>query len=126
MQYFCHYEKWEDFQSGMYRLISEKDKDIMVINAITLLKNQIEFYQSMKEMISKWETAAKVNLTNNGINKRAWLGAAACCFKHNVPEYLTRIAWNLLNKEHQDSANETAEKIIREYNSIYAQTLFGN
>lgn len=127
-QYFCHYEKWEDYKAGMYRITHENDRDLLVINAIALLKNSTEFYQTMKAMIESWVIAAKVNLTNNQQNKRAWLGAAACCFRHNTPEYLTRIAWNLLNKEVQDSANQTAERIISEYSTktYDAQTLFSN
>lgn len=127
-QYFTSYTNWEDFQAGMYRITPERDKDKLVINAIGLLKNQNEFYHSMREMIDLWKVAARVNLTNNQQNKRAWLGAAACCFKYNVPEYLTRVAWNLLNKEDQDQANRTAEKIIQEFNqqhtTTYAKTLF--
>lgn len=125
-QFFAHYEAWEDFQNGMYRLNYELNRDRFVIDAIWLLKNQAEFYSAMNELIDKWPVAAKVNLTNNQQNKRAWLGAAACCYKHNTPEYLTRLAWNLLNKEDQDNANITAEKIIFEYNSTHiknAQTV---
>lgn len=126
-QYFTHYENWEDFKAGMYRVTYELNKDVKVINAIGLLKNSMEFYETMKEMLKKWEIAARVNLTNNQQNKRAWLGAAACCFKHNTPEYLTRVAWNLLNKEHQDLANQAAERIILEYqNNQRAKTLFDN
>lgn len=115
-QFFIHYEKWEDFQSGMYRLNYELNRDQFVIDAIWLLKNQPEFYSAMNELIEKWPIASKVNLTNNSQNKRAWLGAAACCYKHNTPEYLTRVAWNLLNKEDQDKANISAEKIISGFN----------
>ena len=127
-QYFTHYENWEDYRQGMYRLTDEKDKDILVFKAVNLLKNQELFYDTMKELVLNWDIATKVNLTNNQQNKRAWLGAAACSYKYNVPEYLTRIAWNLLNKEDQIKANQTAEKIISEYynRKDYAKTLFEN
>lgn len=34
---------------------------------------------------------------------------------HNTPEYLTRIAWGLLNKDVQQKANNIADKIIIEF-----------
>jgi hypothetical protein len=122
-QIYEHYEKWEDFNAGMYSLNDVIDKDKKVISAINLLSNQIEFYDAMKKLLNMWKVSVDVNLTNKQQNRRAWLGAAACMFIHNTPEYLTRIAWNLLNKDVQDNANKLADKIILEYersnNGIY-------
>ena len=50
MQVFHHYEKWEDFQSGMYRLNVDTGKDLLVIKAIELLKT-IEFNLAFKTII---------------------------------------------------------------------------
>jgi hypothetical protein len=127
-QFFTHYKNWEDFQNGMYRMGLERDRDKLVFNAVGLLKAENDFYATLVEMLNDWKIAAKVNMTNNQQNKRAWLGAAACCYKFSTPEYLTRIAWNLLNREDQDKANAIAERVISEYlnksNESHAQTLF--
>jgi hypothetical protein len=114
-QIYEHYEKWEDYKSGMYNLNDVIDKDKKVIGAINLLSNQIEFYDSMKKLLNLWKVSVDVNLSNKNQNRKAWLGAAACMFVHNTPEYLTRIAWNLLNKDVQEKANNVADKIILEY-----------
>lgn len=114
-QVFTHYEKWEDFQAGMYSLLDIPDKDKKVIGAINLLSNENDFYEASKQVLENWKVATEVNFTNKQQNRRAWLGAAACMFIHNTPEYLTRIAWNLLNKDIQDRANLIAEKVINEY-----------
>ena len=125
-QVFTHYEKWEDFQAGMYSLLDLVDKDKKVIGAINLLSNENDFYIASKQVLENWKIATEVNFTNKQQNRRAWLGAAACMYVHNTPEYLTRIAWNLLNKDIQDRANLIAEKVINEYinkkNNV--QTLF--
>ncbi|NBW35029.1 MAG: hypothetical protein EBR30_08420 [Cytophagia bacterium] len=125
-QVFTHYEKWEDFQAGMYSLLDIVDKDKKVIGAINLLSNENDFYIASKQVLENWKIATEVNFTNKQQNRRAWLGAAACMYVHNTPEYLTRIAWNLLNKDIQDRANLIAEKVINEYinkkNNV--QTLF--
>lgn len=125
-QYYAKYTEWEDYKQGMFSVTDILDKDKKVINAINLLSDQIEFYNTCRELVINWQVAANVNLSNKGQNRRAWLGAAACMYRHKTPEYLTRIAWNLLNKDTQEKANLVADKIILEYeNKIpHVQTLF--
>lgn len=127
-QFFSHYENWEDYKNGMYEINNIKDKHKKVIGAISVLTDPNYFYSILNNVVCEWSVATKVNLTNISQNRRAWLGAAACCYEHKTPEHLTRIAWNLINKEDQDKANEIAEKIITEYeqknSNQHAQTLF--
>lgn len=125
-QVFSHYENWEDYKSGMFSVSDIADKDIKVIGAINLLSSPAEFYSVCSRLVKEWSIASGVNLTNKTQNRRAWLGAAACMFKHNTPEYLTRVAWNLLNRNVQDRANEIADKVIFEFenNISNAKTLF--
>lgn len=127
-QFYAPYFEWEDYKAGMYNLVNVIDKDIKVMNAISLLSNKQEFFQVSSQMVKDWEIAAKVNLTNHNQNRRAWIGAASCMYKHNVPEFLTRVAWNLLNKEDQDRANDAAEDVIKIFenklNYHNVQTLF--
>lgn len=126
-QVYAHFKEWEDFKSGMFQMNNVSDKDIKLIAAINLLKNQKEFYDSCKSLLEKWPVASAVNMTNISQNRRAWLGAAACCFSCNAPEFITRIAWSVLNKEDQDKANAVADKIINEFeNENYGKTLFDN
>jgi hypothetical protein len=114
-QIFHHYQKWEDFIAGMYSLDDVIDKDKKVISAIELFNNSQEFYSTLILVLENWQISSELNLTNKTQNRRAWLGAAACMYKHNCPEYLTRVAWGLLNKNVQNSANLIAEKVIKEY-----------
>ena len=114
-QIYIEYQKWEDYLSGMYNMNDTIDKDKKVINAINLLSNPNQFYNVCNALVNDWKNATDVNLSNKNQNRKAWLGAAACMYKHKVPEYLTRIAWSLLNKQVQDVANRIAEKIIQEY-----------
>ena len=126
-QIFAHYEKWEDYKAGMFSTNDIKDKDKKINDAINLLSSEIDFYDALKKMCDCWKVATDVNLTNKQQNRRAWLGAAACMFIHNTPEYLTRIAWCLLDKQTKNRANLIAEKIIKEYENDKSniKTLFG-
>jgi hypothetical protein len=114
-QIYIKYTLWEDFIAGMYNSNDVLDKDKKVIDSINLLSNPNDFYEICQNILDQWKNASDVNLSNKNQNRKAWLGAAACMYKCNAPEYLTRIAWSLLNKQTQDKANKIAEKIILEY-----------
>jgi hypothetical protein len=114
-QIFEPYEKWEDYKSGMYNSSGIIDKDKKVIESINLLSSPTDFYESCKKVMQEWKVSTDVNLSNKSINRRAWLGAAACMISNSCPEYLTRVAWSLLNEDVQQKANNIADKIIQEY-----------
>lgn len=114
-QIFKHYEEWEDFKAGMFSLNEVSNKDEKLQDAINLLSNSSSFYLTLRDVCMIWRVATDVNLTNKRQNRRAWLGAAACMFKYNVPEYITREAWGMLDEKVQILANSVADKIIFEY-----------
>ena len=80
-----------------------------------MLRNNKLFYDTCVELLKNWRIASDVNMTNCDINRRAWLGAAACCYKFKVPEIATRIAWNNLTDQEQEAANKIAQNIINDY-----------
>jgi hypothetical protein len=116
-QQYAHYLKWEDYQNGMWRMDIE-NTELFVQKAMKLLSSPKEFYNIATETVQAWRVSALINLTDNSCNKRAWLGQASCCYKHKVPEHLTRIAWNLLSKKQQDIANDIATRVISEWERI--------
>lgn len=109
------YDLWEDHKNGMYNDNDILDKDVMVSKSIELLKSPEKFYFVMQNILKDWKFAVENNLSNRSQNRRAWLGAAACLYNHKCPEYLTRIAWSLLNNDVKKMANNIADKIILEY-----------
>lgn len=125
-QYFDKYTNWEDFKNGMFDVSNIIDKHTKVIGAIDILTNPEKFSDILNKLVHDWPVSSKINLSNSQQNRRAWLGAAACSYEYKTPEYLTRIAWSLINKEHQDEANAVAESVILEYEKKmnHVQTLF--
>lgn len=116
MQRVYHqYHLWEDYKNGMYKDANIIDKDIHVFKSINLLKDTQMFYDVCVKLIIEWPYSSEENLTNLSKNRRAWLGAAACSFNHKCPEYLTRVAWSLLNELDKQKANIVADKVIKEY-----------
>jgi hypothetical protein len=113
-QFFTHYSLWEDYQNGMY--CGTVDNDYKKIHkAKWLLSTPLEFEKTMLDLFENWPISTKVNLTNLGVNRRAWIGQASCCYRFSVPEILTRIAWNELNEQQQQAANKVAEHGILLY-----------
>lgn len=113
-QFFTHFEKWEDYQSGMYSLYSN-NTDTLINKSFNLLNNAVYLKKAMVEVIKQWPIATAVNLTNNNANKRAWLGQAACCYAVKSPDYITKIAWNKLNLSAQNKANKAANDVINDW-----------
>ena len=92
-QFFAHYSKWEDYKSGMFNVYFNGDYNKQIELSANLLKQPSLFYDVCKQLINDWIIASKVNLSNCQQNRRAWLGAAACCYNLGSPEFITRLAW---------------------------------
>ena len=114
-QIFKVYTDWEDYKNGMYSLTNPIDAEFKIKKSEELLKDPNKFYEVCLLILNNWKVSSDVNLTNKHQNRRAWLGAAACCYNHNCNETLTRVAWSKLTKNEQDIANRIADKIINKY-----------
>jgi len=107
----CHnYKKWEDYKNGMYHT---KTRNQTIKKSMRLLSSANNFDATLRIVIKKWKFSTEHNLTDPTINKRAWLGRAACCFKYGACIDETRIAWHKLESHIQDEANHVAENIIK-------------
>jgi len=112
-QYYSHYKKWEDYQNGLYSDFLDSEKGVS--DAFYLLTNPDVFASVCDDLLLQWSVSTLVNMTNPNINKRAWIGQAACCFKYGVPEHLTRLAWSQMTTEQRFSANCVAESKIKQW-----------
>jgi len=115
-QKFHHFSMWEDFRNGLYNSSCER-YDEKVHLSIDLLSDQEEFYIVAVDMFKAWSYSAEQNLTDNSINKKAWIGQASCCFNHKAPDYATIEAWWKLSDETRVKANETALKALKKWQS---------
>lgn len=111
---FEKYTEWEDYKNGMYEMYNKNDEDL-IRKSVYLLTNSILFLETCKYVIKDWKVTTSVHLTNNTINKKAWIGQAACNYLYKTPELLTRVAWGKLSRLQQDNANNIAQKVINSY-----------
>jgi len=119
-QVFEHYRKWEDWINGMYRTPQDDDEEAKyAAHARELLSDEAALGSAMLATVSAWPIAAAVNLSNFGINRRAWLGQSACCFVFGCPESCTRLAWNTLDTDTKYAANAAATRVIKQWERDY-------
>lgn len=111
---FHHYSKWEDFHAGMYD--EEKaGRQERVQHAARILGNPQLCRQAMEKVVAEWGIATEYNLSNAGINRKAWLGQAACSCFAGIHEDETREAWGIMTDAERVSANKIAAEIIKEW-----------
>ena len=111
---YHHYEQWEDYKNGMYAECKEGRAE-RVIKAAEILGTPQICTKAMEKVISEWQISTEYNLSNIGINRKAWLGQAACSCYANIHEDETREAWGLMTEEQRVEANRIAQKLINKW-----------
>jgi hypothetical protein len=111
-QHFYNYKDWECFQNNMYTI---RNNETHINHCKLLLSNQELFYTACLLVIKKYKISCLHHLTNNSINKKAYMGAAACNLMNDSSEIEVREAWSLLNEKEKTIANIIATKVINEY-----------
>lgn len=118
---YYHYAKWEEYQQGMWRIVTEPDKrNYYLIKAAELMKNPADFKAAMLKAVEGWPISCERNFTAPAINHQAFIGHAGCCIATGSPEEITRAAWHTLNQEEQDRANQAADEVIAEWSRRYS------
>ena len=114
-RHYINYLEWEDFRAGMWGKLQKSEEPEMIERSIEFTGNHLIYGQAMMEVIWAWPRTMLHNLTNSSLNKRAFLGHCACCFKIKCPEYLTRQAWWELSQRQRDLADDIADKTINHW-----------
>jgi hypothetical protein len=122
-QKYYNYEEWEEYKYGMWRKLPKHEEGKYLKKAIDFTKDHNLYGNAMLKVIKEWPISCLQNLTNNDINKKAWIGHAACCLAFNCPEYIVREAWSHLSTKEQKLANERAEQAILQWTLNYYDSL---
>jgi hypothetical protein len=109
------YWELEEYLLGMYDKVSPNLEEYLIAKSVDLLTDPKVFFENGLQVLDIFKKSSKFHLSNQSINRNAWIGQSSCFFKNNVPEYLTRKAWVMLSFKDQSKANQVAQKIIRIY-----------
>lgn len=114
-QIYHPYWKWECHKAGMWRT---ETKDYYLYNidkAIKFTGDYVAYGEQMLIVVDRWKYSTENFLTNKSINRRAYIGHAACVNAFGWPEYLVRDAWGKLSDLQRNLANKQADIAIRQF-----------
>lgn len=93
-----------------------KEYEFTEIEKIIKFTGDHELYgDAMYNVSNTWIISCENFLSNKSINRRAYLGHAACCFSYGWPEYLVRRAWWNLSEKQRKLADNKAEIAIKQW-----------
>lgn len=118
-QIFHHYKDWEDYKSGVWRNVQKDEETELVTKCMDFTGKDDLYGLAMMRVINEWPVTCEHHLTNKGLNRKAWIGHAACQLQFRCPEYITRMAWNTLTEIQQKKANKVAEIAIKEWETNF-------
>ena len=105
------WEKWECYPAGMYEqrapgAMTAKQANVAYAE---FLRDTALFESSLERLIVEWPNSCEHYLSNEKMNRIAWLGQAAVCIHLGIPKTY-RGGFNLLSSEQQIAANGAALK----------------
>ncbi len=106
------YWLWEDFKNGFYDNISGEKKKELSLKVIELFNDSKLTKENMMRVINEWKYSCEHNLSNDSMNKIAYLGQAACCLYAGIPNSITMESWSLLSKERQKESDKIANEVL--------------
>lgn len=114
------YTEWEDYKNGMWRSVTSKERTRFLRKAIDFTGDAKLYGSFMQRVIIEWPVSCEHNLTDVGMNRKAWVGHAATCLAIGCPEDITRSAWGYLSAQQQDDANAEAQAAIDAWELAHA------
>ena len=112
-------DRWEEIPANMWG--EATNPRLALEDAIAFTSDHALYGDWMMKVIQSWPSSCENALTDNSLNKRAWVGHAAVAMALNIPEDITRKAWSYLTDEQQLLANKAAERAICEWSLHYAK-----
>jgi len=110
-QIYKEYWEWECYKNGMYADATDLD----IKKAFQFMKQIPLFSEAMRKAIKDWPNTMINHLSNESINKKAFVGQCACCYWIGVPESATKKAWWILTEGIREQANREANKHINNW-----------
>lgn len=113
------WDKWECYRAGFFEVHPPRGMtDDDCLNAYKVLLQDIaEFKRVMKLIITEWVNSCEHNLTNERMNRIAWMGQASLTYKYKIPARY-RGGYNLLTEDEKLAADQAALEMINEWLSI--------
>jgi hypothetical protein len=117
---YHHYLDWEENDYNMWG--SVVNKKAYLEKAIEFTGDHKKYGRFMIKVIENWKISCENALTDYSLNRKAWVGHAACALALGCPEDITREAWGKLTDEQQLLANKKASRAIQLWEVDYLKS----
>lgn len=119
---FHEWQDWECFPCGFYSDrppagMTPGDCEVAYRN---FLADIPRFSAALDRVMSEWKNSCEHYLTNEKMNRIAWLGQAAMCIDTGVPSRFCG-GYNLLSGDGQEAADRTALKYLNKWLSEHGR-----
>lgn len=107
------WEKWECYPAGLYETCAPNGlTEPGALQAYaTFLRDTPRFESALSRVITEWPRSCEHYLSNETMNRIAWLGQAAMCIDTSIPAKF-RGGFNALTEAEQQTANATALRAL--------------
>lgn len=110
------WDKWECYRAGFFE--DKPPKGLTDDECLTIYRDFLldipEFKRIMRLIIVEWPNSCEHNLTNDRMNRIAWMGQSSLTYKFKIPARY-RGGYHLLSKEDQELADLAALEVINEW-----------
>lgn len=112
--------EWEEMKFNMWGEVDNQKEALQ--KAIEFTSNHKQYGQYMMRVVNEWPISCENALTDENLNKRAWVGHSAVALALQIPEDITRKAWGYLTDEQRFLANKEATRAIQYWTISYTES----
>lgn len=107
------WDLWECYRAGFYESAppSNMTPEQALEAYATFLRDTSRFEGALDRVLEEWQYSCEHFLSNESLNRIAWLGQSSMCIATGVPARF-RAGFKLLTAEEQETANATAERTL--------------
>ena len=109
---FHRWDKWECYKSGFYKTIINIDNEEAKNKYALFLSDSKRFENALKRVLNEWFFSCEHFLSNESMNRIAWLGQASVCIETGIPSCF-RGGFKLISIEKQKEADKLALKYLK-------------
>ena len=114
-------DTWEEIGLNMWGEVV--NRRLYLQKAEIFTGNHRLYGRYMQRVTVEWPNSCINALTDYNLNRKAWIGHAACALALRCPEDITRQAWGLLTDEQRILANSQANRAIQSWEMRYRASL---
>lgn len=118
------WDKWECYPAGFYddkpRGRESAKKEEIETEYCAFLASEQLFRQALTRVLAEWKNSCEHYLSNENMNRIAWLGQAAACIQLGIPSAY-RGGYHLLSEAQQKAADTIALEALNQWLSDHGE-----